>query len=540
MTSRKNTIALVTSEEKGQIFIDLDGKVDIEQGVENAGKILCVGDDGNVSLKNEVIPVASQSSEKIPLFVSMMPDFFWVSSNEIAAFSASLAKYTEGTEAAENNAWFKITGNQGDSYVTIISGGNGDVADITASEKEIPFGCVIMYDDGNYYPCNAQYLTDTTFSVYPPLKEDITAGELAQIRTGIHLSRRGYRAYSQFLYRQDPKYCVKEKKLAVWNPDTDVQDVPFTPFGHSRMVQYAIVTSNNQDSNYIDRLRQPVWIINYSDVWDTTYYSDEPTGMEWTVDVGNHNGYVELFLSIKGNSTNLYELDATDSGGYESGLIIELIEDGVATTHIVKKTKPLERIILPFSGKGDTTVRAYFPHIRTLALGMRISRIAWWVTDGNAPDKIIPTGSVVGQLFDSWGTFHDAESAVYLHNLINADATVTVPYFNGSLGGQTSAWGKAWFYNKMWENNPSVVLTNFGVNDAISTTGLPSFDETVAGPDGTIYDNIIEVEDYITNMSVIIDEALSNDITPVIVDVALPFYQERPIALLDAHSELVT
>lgn len=528
MTTKKaETKAFVTSEVRGRIFEDLDEKVDKDQGIENAGKILCVGDDGNVALKNEAVQNSSSANEKIPLFVSMMPDFFWVSTNEVAAFSASLPKYKDGTVKAENNAWFQISGNQGDSFVTVIPGGNGDVADITSAEREKPFGCVIMYDDGRYYPCNAQYLTDTTFSVWPPLKENITGGELAQIRTGIHLSRRGYRAYAQYLYSAEPKHCEKSEYIAKWRVNDAT--IPWEYYGASYTHQ---VLHENISTIVVNKLYLDSYVVNKA---TSHAVSNTDSGISWPVPIDGKTGYVEFYIGIRSGPGSEYELDSADA------IHCELWLDGVKTSYYDKTIKRLERVCFDFSGAQNAELKIYGSRWQTtdVPFGFYLNRITWWVNKKytSTEKKLFPTGAVVGQLFDSWGEFDDAESAVYLQKEINADAGVTVPYFNGSLSNQTSAWGKAWFYDKIWQNRPSIMITDFGINDQISAPGTSSLPATITGPDGKTYDNIIgTVEEYSANMDVIKAEAMSNGILPIFVGVGLATYQTYPNGYIDSQT----
>ena len=534
MTSKKANIKVETTVEiMGAVYTALDGKVAKNQGIQNSGRFLYVDDSGNVALK----PIKEDNtgySGDCPLFVSMMPDFFWVSMNEIAAFSASLPKYKDGISRAENNAWFAITGDEGDSYVTIVNGGNGDVADITAEEKTKPFGCVIMYDDGSYEPCNAQYLTDTTFSVYPPLKDDISAGELAQIRTGIHLSRRGYRAYSQFLYNVEPKYTEKSYYIARWRAEENVLTFPWTVFGSTYLIHQT--GSNNISTNFVNKLRGISYKLGYSEIWGSDHLNNTPGGIEWTVNIDSLDGYVEFYLGIKSGS------DSTYSVATEDAFICELWIDDVLAKTYTKTLKVCERICFDFSG-GKTAKLKIYCNRWQIATGhmMYLNRVTWWVNKKYLAtgEKLIPTGTVVAQYFDSWGEFDDSESAVYLQKEINADVGVPVPYYNESKSNQTSAWGKAWFFDKVWSNRPSMMLTNFGINDATSSSESSTLPSEIEGPDGEMYDNIISQEDYDVNMGMIKRSCLNNKIIPVFVGVGLAYYQAYPNQFIDDEANSV-
>ena len=171
--------------------------------------------------------------------------------------------------------------------------------------------------------------------------------------------------------------------------------------------------------------------------------------------------------------------------------------------------------------------------------GFSISRMTWWVNEIDHGDSLIPKFKTVAQMFDSWGVFHQQASAKELHRLQNVQSGVTTRYENHSLGSQTSAWGKAWFYENVEKYRPQVMLVDFLINDtnSTSTTGWP---ETVAGPDGTPYDNIISNDEYVTNMNDLFDMAIANGIQPIMFGYALQGqgYVTKWMALLDSATNL--
>ena len=92
---------------------------------------------------------------------------------------------------------------------------------------------------------------------------------------------------------------------------------------------------------------------------------------------------------------------------------------------------------------------------------------------------------------------------------------MTAPWENHSQGGATSAWGRAWFYENVYRFHPTHVLINFNINDS-NSMDYGSIAATVAGPDGTEYNNKLSVEQYIDNMLAIIKMAMVCGIQPII------------------------
>lgn len=419
---------------------------------------------------------------------------FWIRSIIPTAFQDH-TKYDDGV--ALGNPYFKISGSRGNSYVTVINGGNAETSDISSYTNK--WAAVISYDGINFETCLAWYIDTTTIGVYPPLKDDIASGELgSQWYDSMHLTRRGYIGYVQAIFKANPKHCEKKSYIEKWVAgDT----IPFSQFGG------AMYASTDQNFNYENAgFLYANKFLQYKKRNTATSATSGNRGIRWEVNLSKKTGYAEIMIGgIGGN-------DMYIPSGNE--IYIDFYGDGVLKQQYVKNNNILECIYIDYENIENAKIEIYLKNQAANGIngsGFRLSSIYFWENERENADSLFPAGVVAGQMFDSWGVYHDNATAVEFQRLISAKTGVTVPYTNHSLGGSTSAWGKAWFYENLQQYNPKIGLVDFGINDANSTsvTGFPA---TVEGPDGTVYDNIIDRDEYAENMQIIANEAKANGI----------------------------
>ena len=474
------------------------------------------------TIAQKVQPHLAKETMK-PLLVELCADFNWVAWHEIAAFSASNPKFT--TEDGTNNAYFAITGNEGDSYVTVTTGGNADISDMGSDTAW--WGAVIGWGDGTYEPCNARYRDASTIEVYPPLKQGITDGVLGNIKTGIHLSNLGYTAYAQAAFKANPKWCEKGAYLAKWDYDEGL--TPLTKFGGTA---YLGLSNSNLSDKFMSKYTTQHAYLGF--VSGYTPHTTR-TGITWDATLDpTKRGYLEIFI---GGVTDAY-IDYPEGQEFT----IEVYLDGELAYTRTKTNNICERLCFDYANAKTGRVRIYsdkWDLVDGNSYGFSISRMTWWVNEIDHGTSLIPKFKTVAQMFDSWGVFDNERSATELHRLQSAQSGVTTRYENHSRGSQTSAWGKAWFYENVEKYRPQIMLVDFLVNDTNSTT-TSGFPATVEGPDGTLYDNIISVDEYVANMNDLFDMAIANGIQPIMFGYALqgPGYVTRWMALLDSARNL--
>lgn len=469
-------------------------------------------------LKSQITKIDEKSDNALKAYiVETKARNFWALQRIPPAFDSSSGYVDEGRAG---NPYFKITGTEGDSFVTVVTGGNASTSDISSYSDT--WAAVISYDGGvTFETCIAWYIDSDTIGVYPALKADISDGELgSQWHDTMHLTRRGYIGFAQAIFNANPKYCEKKSYIAKWVAGDAT--TPFTEYGG------AMYSSTGSNFNYgTGGFLIANQFLQYKKRNTATSATTGNRGIRWTVQANNKTGYAEIMIG--GSSTDAIDIPSGNE------IYIDLYVNDVLTQQIVKTTNIFECIYIDFADATSLKIEIYLKNQAGNAgngSGYSLSSIYFWETQRNHKDSLFPKGAVVGQMFDSWGEYFDGTSGKELSRLINVKTGVTVPYTNHSLGGQTSAWGKAWFYENVQKYNPVIGIVDFGINDANSaeTTG---FDETVAGPDGTLYNNIINTDEYAQNMQIIADEAKANGIQIVMTTEPRPTRGAWYYALVD-------
>ena len=488
---------------------------------EEAGKVWTSTSNG-AEWKELEIESNNSKAVKKPLFLELSADYNWVANTEVPIFSATNERFADDTTDG-NNAYFKINGNKGDNFVTVIEGGNALISDITITDW---WGAIISNDGVHYSACNAKYRDDNTIEIYPPLSENITDGELGNIRTGIHLSKRGYLGYAQKAFSLNPKWCEKGKPIAKFRVgDTD----KFIKFGGLSSLNLNAVT--NMRNTFLCRYARTYSTLDFYNGWTP---HETPTGIEWETELGGKSGYLELFVGGRNDSYIEYP------DGYE--IHIEVYINGVKTYEKIKKNQIVERICIDFEKANIGKIIIYsnkWSAINSGTYGFSFGPITWWENEKTykRTDCIFEKYATVAQMFDSWGVFHGSATARELSRLQKEDCAVYVPWENHSKGSQTSAWGKGWFYENVLKYHPQYMIIDFLINDGNSTV-TSGFPATVEGSDGTVYNNLISKDEYITNMIDLCKMAIANGIQPIVFGCCLHGGIDWYHALVDAQENV--
>lgn len=416
------------------------------------------------------------------------------------------------------NGYFVVSGVNGSDTLTILAGGTVNVADIT----NVFWGAALQYDDLSCVPCcvTSQDAVNGTFAVYPPLTADISNGKIGSLKSdGMHLTVLGYNALMQHVYGQNPKYCEKNKYLERYYPRLDTLQIdppnnPFVKIGNTAIKNTGTSMAYNS-SHFLAHVHSNDLRLTFQDALT-------PSGAFCEYDLSDNyqDGYFETFIGTQPDSTFPETVRFLKDDGYE--IYVEWYLDDVLSEQVVKASNQCERFCFNFGKDNDSAkIKIYYNKTRKNIETILIGDSTFWINEIEYDLQLIPRFATVAQLFDSWGEnpYIDSvptyASAVEMQRIINADAGVTVPYENHSKGGQTSAWGKAWFYKHVKDYNPSHMITNFGVNDSNSIpSSLPA---TVAGPDGTLYNNRLTFAQYRQNLNDIFNMAIINGIQPIFI-----------------------
>lgn len=508
--------------------MELNKGINLDSTLTKTGYAADAGAVGEItnSLKEDISGIEEKftSTNKgiKPLFLELSADYNWVSNNEVPIFSTSNERFADGT-ADGNNAYFKINGNKGDNFVTVIEGGNALISDITITGW---WGAIISNDGVHYSPCNARYKDGNTIEIYPPLSENITDGELGNIKTGIHLSKRGYSGYAQKAFSLNPKWCEKGKPIAKFRVgDTE----KFIKFGGLALL--APNSIENMSNEFLCRYATTFSSLDFYNSWTD---HETPTGIEWETELGGKSGYLELFVGGRNASYIEYP------DGYE--IHIEVYINGVKSYEKIKKNQIVERICIDFEKADIGKIRIYsnkWSAINSDVYGFSFGPVTWWENEKTykRTDCIFEKYATIAQMFDSWGVFHNSAVAKELSRLQKEDCAVYVPWENHSKGSQTSAWGKGWFYENVLKYHPQYMIIDFLINDGNSTV-TSGFPATVEGSDGTVYNNLISKNEYITNMIDLCKMAIANGIQPIVFGCCLHDGIDWYHALIDAQENV--
>lgn len=527
MTSRKNVTFQTISTEQGAIYDAIDTKLDKNQGAANAGKTLAIDDSGNI------VPAAVEKTKSVymvdaprkPLLPEMSADFAWCS-------------MLQPEELKSKNVVITVSGTANNDELTAsaISPDTLNVSDIGTDWV----GGVLSADGVTFKVVNFKYISGSTIKIFPALTENITDGTLSNFMydsgvnngtryVGMHLTQNGYKAFSQYLYAANPKHSEVSKYVSAFKPDLSTTTTsPFTWYGSNRINSdtYRFV-NENRNLRWLNAPSQRQCIYRFSSSY--TAHTTK-SGVYWDVDLKGQSGYLEAYIYPIANIISL-------PSGME--IHVEVTIDGVKVYDQSYGDTVCKRVLVDYENANTGRIEIYsnkWDAVNGSHYGFGIGRVTWWVNDLEYPDTtLFPKGAVIAQMYDSWGVFHDGASGVELNRLHNAATGVTVPFTNNSKGDQTSAWGKAWFYDKVKQYNPAICVHDFGINDT-NSEGSADIPSTIEGPDGVEYDNKLTSSEYANNMILLGKLATANKIQPIFTRNTLSTYYTFCYAMIDAMS----
>lgn len=471
------------------------------------------------------------------------------SKNRKSTLSVETYSFFKGKKLASSfdaDHVFNVSGSSGDTVLTIT----GDRSGNTLISDDLNCAVIIQYNESKALPYILREFTENTITVYPAIDADINNAVLAPFMADSqHLTIYGYRAYIQCVNNANPKHCEKNKYVAKYHPTTGVTPTVFSAMG----VSASIFTYSQNDN--------PAISYQYGSFGTIVYpYADYATtakyGLKWSVDTGNHAGYLETFVGIKAASG----LSMYKDTGHE--MYIDVYADGVLIEQIVKNTNPVERICVDYTESQKTIeLQVYYTTMRknNNADSIFVGETTFWVNE-NYPNAILPAGATVSLLFDSWGgrgstenvvesatpwhsgaTWPQGESGLEVRRILTAKSGFVPPVYNTSRGSMTSRWGQAWFGVAVRSKNPNVVLTDFGINDYHTTIGGTW--ENVLDPYGNtivMAGNPLTVAEYAENMQNIFNMAIMSDIQPIFVEPNIGASLPWTLYMLNALAEQVT
>lgn len=397
-------------------------------------------------------------------------------------YFASFNKFGLGTPSglpnyAGGNYAVTISGNAGDSFVTVTSGnvlhGGGTWA------------CVIQSDDLSTELNRVIGISGSTFTLLRPLKKTINVGKLGNLHdavNGQHYTELGYYAFTQHFYKAVPRYTERQKVIAQFlGSDTSGQ------WASVGFINYNLSSNITNSDNTFRQASSKVLGL---------YATDATKYLEWTTQLSEQRGYLETFVGC-------------DIGQIIIEFYLDDVLVGTKTTN-----KEVERIVFPYeyAKAGKLKIKAAGP---TFPQNIYVGNTTWFLSEKFSLERLIQPNDKVVYMGDSWGEFHNKATTRELTRLMQADGgTPTV--LNYSKGGHSSDYAREWFEEYVLANKPDVVIIEYFTNDFNSIGGINL--GTFTNPSGQQQDmNIASMSEYVANMRFMIDLAIENGIRPVVI-----------------------
>lgn len=460
--AKKNEIRLVQDENKQYVF---DGTNWVEFGAVNLDGLHVV-EENLLNLRSDLAKASMQ-----PKFI----EFFGSFSRYGIGVPSGVSNYSGG------NYVLDITGNAGDTFITITSGNISHAGGIWA--------CVIQ-NDGGKFELNKVISNDgvSKLNLLEPLKSTIINGKLGNLQdsvNGQHYTELGYYAFAQHIYYANTRYVERNKVLSQFLP-TD------TVIG--KWSTNALVTPNNT-TGILDATNKTLNLIGSKHA--SFYYSDSNKYSEYNENVNGYKGYIETFLTA-GLSGATAKLEYFED---------DILKSSATITNVV------DRYIFPFENVKKIKIR--ITPISGTPFSLRVGRTTVFINERYQDDRLINPSDKVVYIGDSWGEFHNKATTRELERLMKSDGGSPI-IWNYSRGGHTSTYAREGFKKYVIDNKPDKVIIEYFTNDfnSIKGTVLQPFTAT----DGTQKDmNIKDLAEYQANIQYMIDESIKHGIQPIVI-----------------------
>lgn len=425
---------------------------------------------------------------------------------------------------------YQGTGGSDPQYQVTITAGGAGTNSVTVSETAIVAGmgssiwpCVIEHDDGSLdFNVVRSISGDNTINLHFPLRR---AGALLSpvwdSVNGQHMTKRGYRAYADYVFQQVAAYCTASQFTG--NSCFAHQPPKYQQLWalNASLVSYGQLNVNN----VVTRIDADTTNGNYTDASGRLCRSSyEPCGVVVGVHLTGHgiNGSYDVMGKRGFIETHVFTTNGastTPSNVGSAAINVYGTVNGVETLIYTKQFSDfLERIRVPYSGYDS--IRLEVVAVANYAFFIHVKDTKCWVSQ--APDApLINKHSKIVTMGDSWLQFYATSDAsvttsngafsARLQELINA-AGGRGTVINRSKGGMTTEWALAWFDTYVLPLKPQQVIFNFFTNDANTTSALPSF----VGPDGSTMNNQVpNKERYKANLARLAAKCVAAGIQPI-------------------------
>ncbi len=388
---------------------------------------------------------------------------------------------------------------------------------VTFTDNVLYAAMVVAYSGDNANKYTVCHITaydnaNQTLTVYPALDYTETAGTLtAFVHDAQHLTATGFKAYAQYIYNQNPKHCEKSAYLYRYMPineptPTAPSNYPFTILGTAYNGKRTGIGKADAVYPFLSQTANDLMLFASAN-------STEAAGIEWQVNLNGKEGYFEGFVGNGWRSTGVYGYTVPKDSEYP--LIIEWYLDNILIETRTKTTNTVERICFDFgSNNNSAKIKMYYTSVRANTENLSLGNMGFYVNKYKHNDSLIPYGSAVTMICDSWGANENGATGTELKRLINTEVGYETAFNNRSVGGMTALWGKGRFYDFAHKDNAAVVLYDFAINDFNGfNQGLTG---TFTNDNGTSYELYESTfEEYITAIRTLMQMSINNNILPI-------------------------
>lgn len=386
---------------------------------------------------------------------------------------------------AGGNYVLTVSGSAGDSFVTVNS---GNIADAGATAR---WACVIENNDGLF---DVNQVTGTNgvsrVNLLKPLENNVTSKRLGNLHdsyNGQHYTELGYFAFAQHMYKTKPRHSERNSFIAQFKPtDTTSSWKIESPYAlHNRTV-------NMTFNNYFRNIGK-----NFLSVSVRNNVSDYA---EWEESLSGEKGYLESYIGVsEGTATVSF---------YKDEVLSETVTIG----------PEVERVVFGYDGVsvGKIKIVGNGPYNATGSRqAIHIGLTTWWINDKFQDKQLIDQDDKVVFMGDSWGEYHNKATTRELERLMIADGG-TPTILNYSKGGHTSTYARVWFDEYVIKNKPHKVIIEYFTNDFNSISNSTEY--KFVNPDGQEQDmKISSLDEYIDNISYMVERAIENGIQPIVI-----------------------
>lgn len=349
---------------------------------------------------------------------------------------------------------YTVSGSEGDSTLTISA---GDESKGTGN-----WPAVVQHDDGTYGVYVVSSLTGGSCTIFPNLRDDVTAGTLCNVgglTNGQHLTEKALRAMAQKVYARDRRSCYRNRYAAKWLASAgakgDWTAVNITSGQYSWANNRQQVLSASRAANaFAGRGRSSIMVST------TTPWTNK--GVTKTFALGGKSGVLEIIAA-----------GAALTAGFRAMRVLVTVDGNSVHDTTYTENDGLPRLLIDYPA-GDVGVVQITAESGSTSTNVFVGDVTWWTYDRSMDwdAKVINKDAKIVVAGDSNFEYYNDAFADELQSIITADGgTGTV--VSVAVSGTTAEDGLASFDSLVAPENPDQVISNYAINDRNTYADIP-------------------------------------------------------------------